>query len=79
MLKQTDLPADFQLDELPGYDVHDLTVTWRPARNQSYSLALTNIFDEQYLDHSTAYYGVDGWSNLYETGRSLRLSGTIRF
>lgn len=79
VLKQTDLPADFQLDELPGYDVHDLTVTWRPARNQSYSLALTNIFDEQYLDHSTAYYGVDGWSNLYETGRSLRLSGTIRF
>ncbi|RMC37241.1 hypothetical protein C9E81_00310 [Paracoccus alkanivorans] len=79
VLKQTDLPADFELDNLPSYDVHDLSVTWRPKENQSYSLALTNIFDKQYLDHSTAYYGVDGWSNLYEMGRSLRVSGTIRF
>ncbi len=79
VLKQTNLPADFALKSLPAYDVHDLAVTWAPRENQSYSLAVTNIFDEQYLDHSTAYYGVDGWSNLYEMGRSVRFSATIRF
>lgn len=79
VLKQKDLPAGFALSELPGYDTHDLSITWQPAENQVYNLALTNIFNKQYLDHSTAYYGVDGWSNLYEMGRSLRLSATIRF
>ncbi len=78
-MKQTDLPDDFAMDELPGYDVHDISMVWTPAMNQSYMVALTNIFDKQYIDQSTAYYGADGWTNLYEMGRSLRFAATVRF
>lgn len=79
VLEQTDLPEDFALSSLPAYHVHDLSIVWSPKENQTYSLAVTNIFDRQYLDHSTAYYGAEGWSNLYEMGRSIRASATIRF
>lgn len=74
-----DLPDSFALDHLPGYDVHDISLTWTPTERQIYTLALTNIFDKQYIDHSTPYYGVDGWSKLTEPGRSLRIQAAIRF
>lgn len=79
VLDNKTLPSGYTPSTLPGYDVHDLFVTWQPAANQSYSIALTNIFDEQYLDQSTPYYASFGGSDLYEPGRSLRVSATIRF
>lgn len=80
VLAEDDLPATFTaLEELPGYAVHDLSVVWRPAEGQEYSLAIQNIFDKRYLDHSTPYSVSGGVTNLYEMGRSIRLAGGWRF
>ncbi len=79
VLAEDDLPESYTLsDKLPAYDVHDLSVVWRPRPNAEYSLALTNIFDEAYIDHATPPAG-NAETLLYEEGRSIRLAATLRF
>jgi hemoglobin/transferrin/lactoferrin receptor protein len=79
VMAEKKLPASFALNELPAYNVHDISLVWRPTEAHEVSFALTNIFDRRYLDHSTPYNVSGGVTNLYEIGRSARLSATIKF
>lgn len=79
VLAEKDLPAGAGLSELPAYDVHDVSLVWQPTAAHQVSLAVTNIFDEHYLDHSTPYFVTGGTTTLYEMGRSFRLAVTVKF
>lgn len=79
VLAEKDLPAGTGLDRLPAYDVHDISLVWRPTEAHQLSLTITNIFDENYLDHTTPYLVSGGTTTLYEMGRSFRLAGSIKF
>ncbi|MCG7621861.1 TonB-dependent receptor domain-containing protein [Epibacterium sp. Ofav1-8] len=80
VMAEDKLPDSFTAAaELAGYDVHDLSLVWRPRDTQEYSLALTNIFDEAYIAHGTAYSVPGGTTNLLEQGRSLRVTAQIKF
>jgi hemoglobin/transferrin/lactoferrin receptor protein len=79
VLPEKNLPASFAAGKLRGYDVHDIALVWTPTPAQEFGLAITNIFDETYLDHATPYYVSGGTSTLYEMGRSIRLSGSLKF
>ena len=79
-LDMNDLPTGYP--ELPGYDVHDASVTWQPNERYQVSLAVLNIFDERYMDQSTPSWftgTTPGATTLYEMGRDFRLTGTIKF
>tara|TARA_E500000318_G_scaffold88256_1_gene85459 strand:- start:310 stop:2280 length:1971 start_codon:yes stop_codon:yes gene_type:complete len=79
VLSETELPEGYERTELPAYDVHDFSLTWSPNPAQQYVAAVTNIFDEHYLDQATPYSVTGGTTTLYEMGRSFRLSGRIKF
>lgn len=80
VFSEDDLPATFtSASELAAYDVHDLSVVWRPSLNQEYALAVTNIFDESYVAHGTPFNVPGGVTNLREPGRSIRLTASFRF
>jgi len=70
----------------PGYTVHDIYLTWTPLADDSLelNLAVQNLFDEQYIDHSSVadYNGIAGWEGVSgqpEAGRDIRLSALYRF
>ncbi|WNZ54239.1 TonB-dependent receptor [Microbulbifer sp. MKSA007] len=69
-----------------GYDVHDLYLHWEPLADDrlNVNLAVQNLFNEQYRDHSSVadYTNIPGWdivSGVYEAGRDVRLSVDYRF
>jgi hemoglobin/transferrin/lactoferrin receptor protein len=75
-----------QTVDKPGYSVHDIYMTWSPLSDDSLSvsLAVQNLFNEHYRDHSSvADYGdIPGWESvagLYEAGRDIRLGVNYRF
>lgn len=77
---------DIQTINKPGYSVQDIYVTWQPTQNPNFvlSLAVQNLFDKQYRDHSSVgdYSAIPGWeivSGLYEPGRDIRLSFAAKF
>lgn len=75
-----DVPSGYP--EIPGYDVHDASVTWQPSERYKVTLAMLNIFDERYMDQTSPYYlssSVGTYTNLYDMGRDIRLTGTIKF
>jgi hemoglobin/transferrin/lactoferrin receptor protein len=65
-----------------GYTVHDLYAEWSPMEHLKINLAVTNVFDKNYLDHSSVgdytefYPNVKGYN---EPGRDVRLSATYSF
>lgn len=70
----------------PGYQVHDIYAQWYPLSNEdlNINLAVTNLFDEYYRDHSSVgdYSGVPGFdivSGLYAAGRDIRVGVTYNF
>ena len=68
----------------PGYGVHDVYVRWLPTSDEDLSLNLTvkNVFDKEYLDHSSSedltsvYPWIVGQN---EQGRDVRLTAAVRF
>lgn len=67
-----------------GYQVHDVFVQWQPNEALSFNLAVQNLFDEHYIDHSSVgdYNVIPGWegvSGIYEAGRDVRVSVTYNF
>lgn len=75
--------ATLMLDK-DGYQVHDVYVQWLPLSNDTLTVNLTvkNLFDEQYLDHSSVgdYSEVFATvSGVYEAGRDVRLSLSYKF
>ncbi|GAB3476934.1 TonB-dependent receptor domain-containing protein [Marinomonas epiphytica] len=70
----------------PGYTVHDIYARWRPAKIENLTLNLTvsNLFDEQYLDHASVedFTENSGYGNIIgttEAGRNIRLSAAYQF
>ncbi|GAA3924223.1 TonB-dependent receptor domain-containing protein [Litoribacillus peritrichatus] len=69
----------------PGYGVHDIYARWLPTSNEDFSLTFTvkNLFDKQYLDHSsvedlTSGTGYEAISGSPEAGRDFRLTAALR-
>lgn len=63
----------------PSYQVHDVFIQWMPLDNQDLqlNLAVTNLFDEYYRDHSsigdfTKFPGFESVSGVYAAGRDVR-------
>ncbi len=70
--------------EKPGYVVHDAQLQWQPEaarRRLQLTLALDNIFDKRYAEHSTVrVYDTDGTELAsWEAGRNLKLGADWRF
>ncbi|MFA0812341.1 TonB-dependent receptor [Microbulbifer epialgicus] len=70
----------------PGYEVFDVYLHWEPLADDSLNvnLAVQNLFNEHYRDHSSvADYGhISGYdmvAGIYEAGRDIRLSVDYRF
>lgn len=77
---------ELQTVDKPGYQVHDIYLQWQPFNSEALSvnLAVLNLFNEQYRDHSSVadYNHIPDWegvAGLYEAGRDLRLSVSYRF
>lgn len=75
-----------QTIDKPGFTVHDVYLAWTPpaAENIEVNLAVTNLFDEAYREHSTVgdYSDIPGWEMVVgpkEAGRDIRLSVSARF
>jgi hemoglobin/transferrin/lactoferrin receptor protein len=76
--------ADLQYIDKPGYTVHDVYAEWTPLENLRLNLAVSNVFDEHYRDHSSIgdYTAIPGWeavSGYNEPGRDIRLSASLSF
>lgn len=67
-----------------GYTVVDAYFKWLPNDMLTVNLGIQNLFDEHYRDHSSVgdYNDISGWegvAGVYEAGRDLRASITVRF
>lgn len=66
-----------------SYSVHDIYIRWIYGELQttSITLAVSNLFDEFYVDQSTAGYNsrLQQVAGLPEAGRSLKLSASFQF
>ena len=76
-------PTTTEIDK-EGYSVHDVYAQWEPNESFLVNLTVTNLFDEQYIDHSSvADYnlvpGFSGVSGIHEAGRDIRVSLTYNF
>ena len=70
----------------PGYTVHDIYAEFRPLDDNrlKLGLAVQNLFDEQYRDHSSVgdYTAIPDYeivAGVYEAGRDIRLSVSYDF
>lgn len=73
----TDVPKDEP--ERAGYMIHSLQSEWQPqaAPNLTLNLAVHNLFDKKYAEHTTLYSDTTGI--VAEAGRDVRLSATYQF
>ncbi len=72
-----------QIDK-PGYTLHDVFVQWQPIDSLKLNLAVTNLLDEEYRDHSSVgdYTAIPDWevvAGYNEPGRDIRLSASYSF
>ncbi len=70
--------------EKPSYTVVDVFADWEINDSFELNLAVTNLFDEQYRDHSSVgdYSGVPGYGIVvgpWEAGRDIKLSAAFSF
>jgi hemoglobin/transferrin/lactoferrin receptor protein len=65
----------------PGYGVHDLYAQWMPSTTEDVRIALTvrNIFDKNYISHSSVADYDPVLSGYEEPGRDVRLSVAYQF
>lgn len=73
-----------QTIDKPAYVVHDVYAEWLPVEHLQVNLAVINLFDKTYRDHSSVgdYTAIPGWeivSGYNEPGRDVRLSATLIF
>ena len=76
--------TELQQVDKPGYDIHDIYVEWTPLDNLQLNFAMTNVFDQTYLDHSSVadYTNITGFETVRgynEPGRNIRLALSYRF
>lgn len=77
---------EVQTIDKPGYSIHDIYMTWQPTRSEAIKLylAVQNVFDTTYRDHSSVgdYTAIPDWeivAGLFEPGRDIRLTLTAEF
>lgn len=65
----------------PSYAVHDIYLTWLPLDTDTLTVnfSVQNLFDKQYIDHSSVgdYTNIAGWAGVTgqpERGRDVRLT-----
>jgi hemoglobin/transferrin/lactoferrin receptor protein len=68
----------------PSYATLDLFAEWAPIENLTFNLAVINVFDRQYIDHSSVgnFGDVPGYEGVVgpaEPGRDIRLATTFEF
>lgn len=73
----TDVPAGQKSQ--PGYDVHDIGLTWLPVGNARVGFAIHNIFDKKYVAQGSVFAVGGAEVPLYEEGRDFRISGSYFF
>jgi hemoglobin/transferrin/lactoferrin receptor protein len=78
-------PAQPLKPSKPGYAVHDIYARWLPTSDEDFSLTFTvkNLFDKQYLDHTsvedlTSGTGYEIISGQPEAGRDIRVTAALR-
>jgi hemoglobin/transferrin/lactoferrin receptor protein len=76
--------GDVQFIDKPRYTSHDIYVEWSPLANLRLNIAVINLFDETYLDHSSVgdYTAIPDWEvvrGYNEPGRDIRLSAAVGF
>ena len=78
--------SDTLVTEKPSYTVHDIYARWLPTGNEDFSvsLAVNNLFDEQYLNHASVEDFEDnaGWAGIVgspDPGRDIRLTLAYSF
>ncbi len=67
-------------NEKPGYVTHDIRAQWTPASYQdlTLSLAVNNLLDKRYSEHSTYTLSSNG-NSVLEPGRDIRLGMSYAF
>ncbi|MEM7363863.1 MAG: TonB-dependent receptor, partial [Pseudomonadota bacterium] len=77
------VPALHELEK-PSYAIVDVYARWLVTENVDINLAITNLLDEEYRDHSSVgdFGGVPGYETVVgpsEAGQDIRLSAAFRF
>lgn len=77
------VPELFSLNK-PSYSITDAYVEWTPSPSLVFNMAVTNLFDELYRDHSSVgnYSAVTGYELVVgplEAGRDVRLTASFSF
>lgn len=78
--KQDRISESFNESETPGFSVFDFYFTCHPWKFLDVNVAVTNIFDVNYVEHlSRAYKSMDTQSLYFEPGRSFNIGVRINF
>ncbi|NOX46347.1 MAG: TonB-dependent receptor [Chlorobi bacterium] len=78
--EQGRVSTSFMESATPGFTVLDFYFTYSPWEFMDVSMAVTNIFDENYVEHlSRAYKAMDTQSLYYEPGRGFNLGVKFMF
>ncbi|MEN0057852.1 MAG: TonB-dependent receptor [Bdellovibrio sp.] len=77
VLKMTDVPSTSV--EQPGYDIHDIGISWTPHERWRVGFNILNIFDKEYVAQGTPYQVQNGINPIYEPGRDFRLTTSYVF
>ncbi|WP_374000122.1 TonB-dependent receptor domain-containing protein [Bdellovibrio bacteriovorus] len=76
-MKLTDVPSGAV--EQPGYDVHDIAVSWMPNERTRVGISVLNIFDKKYVAQGTPYQVQGAVNPIFEPGRDVRLTASYLF
>lgn len=75
---------EIQTIDKPSYTAHDIYADWTPLEGLRLNLAIINLLNEDYREHSSVgdYSAIPDWENVSgykEPGRDIRLSATFTF
>ena len=77
---QNRISTSFNESTTPGFNVFNLFINYSPWKFLSINAAITNIFNENYVEHlSRAYKSMETQSLYYEPGRSLNIGVRFKF
>ena len=77
---QERVSTSFNESTTPGFSVFNLFVNYTPWKFLDINAAVTNIFNENYVEHlSRAYKSMDSQSLYYEPGRSFNIGVRFKF
>ncbi|MBL8473345.1 MAG: TonB-dependent receptor [Rhodocyclaceae bacterium] len=66
-------------EDVPGYTLANVNMTWRPAPHWNLSLGVYNLLDRRYSDPLSEIYAVTGLTAMPQPGRRLQAQVEIQF